>query len=105
MRVNQLSGKQWDVTIHSLKGEGYISLAHGNILPAKRTLISTVDGFKAGVITDPGQTQTESSGNPRLVIYFMLAKKQEVTDKIVIGFSIRFPKLSNYDAYYQQIFN
>lgn len=105
MRVAQLKEVQWDVTIHSLKGDGEIRLEHGNVALVNRTLVPTEDGFKSSVVTDPNQTHTEISGNPRLVIYFIRSRKEGVTDKVLIGFSIRFPKLNGEEAYYQQIFN
>lgn len=106
-KVCEFEDLSWDVTIHSLNGEGSYRIGDTVIKPASRSL-KHFEGtllHKAKVITVPQQTHSQTKGIPRLVLYFINARENDhFTSDVIVGFSIRFPEKSGANSYYQQIF-
>lgn len=106
-KVSEFKETKWDVTIHSLTGEGTYNIGDSNIMPVRRSMkyVNALDCYKAKVITDPQQTHQENDGIPRLVLYYIETPDNKVFNSdVIVGFSIRFPEISGTNSYYQQIF-
>lgn len=106
-KICEYEDLSWDVTIHSLKGEGSYRIGDINIKPVSRSLKHSKGStlHKAKVITDPDQTHSEYKGVPRLVLYFVdSSENSQFTSEVIVGYSIRFPERTGADSYYQQIF-
>lgn len=105
-KVTEYAETYWDVTIHSLTGQGEYHIGETNIKPVRRGLkrVEDMDLYKAKVITDPQQTHSQNLGIPRLVLYFIdTYDNTNFNSDVLVGFSIRFPETRG-DSYYQQIF-
>lgn len=105
-KVTEYDKTSWDVTIHSLTGEGKYFIGETSIKPVRRGLkhLEDMNLFKAKVITDPLQTHSQNMGIPRFVLYFIDSyEDNNFSSDVLVGFSIRFPETQG-DSYYQQIF-